>query len=54
MEIGSISGSAPAAVNVTLQKKAEKQEEKVVSTLLESVKDSPSPDGKGARINAVA
>ena len=56
MEIGSIGASAGSSVqsNVTLQKKAQKQEEAVVGTLLEGIKDAPRPDGKGVRVNAVA
>ncbi len=45
MEVGSVGSGAPLQAQVGLQKKQEKQQEKVVNTLLESTKAS-APDGR--------
>jgi hypothetical protein len=58
MTIGELSGSAGAssAVQVQLFKGAQKQEEKVVSKILEGAAQSAPSEltGKGGRINTVA
>jgi hypothetical protein len=55
MTIGSVGSAAAASqANVAVQKKEQDQQEKVVGTLLESVKSAPAPDGKGGKINAIA
>jgi hypothetical protein len=57
MTIGELSGSsASSAVQVKLFKDAQKQEEKVISTLLKgALQSAPSEiSGKGERINVVA
>ena len=49
MEVGSATSSAPAQVQVAMQKKEAKQEEKVIGTLLSSI-----DPGKGGKLNVLA
>ena len=51
MEVGSSSGSAPVQAQVAVQKKAAKQEEKVVGTILSSIDTANNDPRKGGRVN---